>query len=75
MIQKHLDGAIEIIFRVAGLDEIKQWVLGLGPEAIVVEPEELKVMVQADLERSLDQYSRGTLFEVNETEELLNIKP
>jgi predicted DNA-binding transcriptional regulator YafY len=71
MIQKHLDGAIEIIFRVAGLDEIKQWVLGLGPEAIVVDPEELKVMVQADLERSLDQYRHGTLFEVNEPEEHL----
>ncbi len=63
MIQKHLDGAIEIIFRVAGLDEIKQWVLGLGPEAVVVEPEELKVLVQADLERSLDQYQQGMLFE------------
>ncbi len=69
MIQKHLDGAIEIIFRVAGLDEIKQWVLGLGPEAIVVEPEELKVMVQADLERSLDQYRHGTLFEVKDLED------
>ena len=64
MIQKHLDGAIEIIFRLAGLSEIKQWVLGLGPEAIVVEPEELKLMVQADLERSLEQYKKGMLFEV-----------
>lgn len=64
MIQKHLDGAIEIIFRVAGLDEIKQWVLGLGPEAFVVAPEELKLMVQADLERSLEQYNQGQLFQV-----------
>ncbi len=55
MIQKQRDGAIEIIFRVAGLDEIKQWVLGLGPETYVVEPEKLRCLVQSDLERSLDQ--------------------
>jgi predicted DNA-binding transcriptional regulator YafY len=65
-IQKQLDGAIEIMFRVAGLDEIKQWVLGLGPEAYVVEPEELRWMVQSDLKRSLDQYTEGMLFQVKE---------
>lgn len=69
MIQKQLDGAIEIIFRVAGLDEIKQWVLGLGSEAYVVEPEELRWLVQSDLERSLDQYREGKLFQVKETDE------
>ena len=66
MIQKQLDGAIEIIFRVAGLDEIKQWVLGLGPEAYVVEPEELRWLVQSDLKRSLDQYAEGMLFQLKE---------
>jgi len=66
MIQKQLDGAIEIMFRVAGLDEIKQWVLGLGPEAYVVEPEELRWMIQSDLKRSLDQYTEGMLFQVKE---------
>ena len=66
MIQKHLDGAIEIIFRVAGLDEIKRWVLGLGPEAFVVAPEELKEMVQSDLQRSLEQYQQGQLFQVEQ---------
>ena len=58
--------AIEIMFRVAGLDEIKQWVLGLGPEAYVVEPEELRWMIQSDLKRSLDQYTEGMLFQVKE---------
>ena len=53
MIQKQLDGAIEIIFRVAGLDEIKQWVLGLGPEAYVVEPEELRWLVQSDVDKAM----------------------
>ena len=65
-IQKQLDGAIEIMFRVAGLDEIKQWVLGLGSEAYVVEPHELKWMIQSDLKRSMDQYTEGMLFQVKE---------
>ena len=55
-IQKLIDGGIEISFRVAGLDEIRQWVLGLGPEAVVVAPEELKVAVLKSLERTLAQY-------------------
>lgn len=41
-IQKFIDGGIEISFKVAGLDEMRQWVLSMGPEAMVVEPEELK---------------------------------
>ncbi len=61
-----MDGAIEIMFRVAGLDEIKQWVLGLGPEAYVVEPEELRRMIHSDLKRSLDQYTQGMVFQVKE---------
>jgi predicted DNA-binding transcriptional regulator YafY len=65
-IQRQVDGAIEIMFRVAGLDEIKQWVMGLGPEAYVVEPEELRWMIQSDLKRSLDQYTQGMVFQVKE---------
>ena len=41
-------------------------VLGLGPEAYVVEPEELREMIQADLKRSLDQYTEGRAFQVKE---------
>mgnify|MGYP001826618884 CR=1 FL=1 len=69
-IQKQLDGAIEITFLVAGLDEIKRWVLGLGPEAYVVEPEELRLMVQADLEQSLEQYQHGRFFEARQDERI-----
>jgi predicted DNA-binding transcriptional regulator YafY len=35
-IQKLIDGGVENSFKVAGLDEIRQWVLSLGPEAVVV---------------------------------------
>ena len=51
------DGSLELSFRIAGLDEIKRWILSLGPEAAVLEPEKLKEMVRKDLSRNLAQYS------------------
>ena len=55
-IQKLIDGGIEISFKVAGLDEIRQWVLSMGPEAVVVEPAELKALVWKSLKETLDHY-------------------
>jgi predicted DNA-binding transcriptional regulator YafY len=62
-IQKQFDGAIEIVFRVAGLEEIKQWALSLGPEAYVIEPEQLREVVVTALGQTLAQYGdfRGGL--------------
>jgi predicted DNA-binding transcriptional regulator YafY len=56
-IQKLIDGGIEISFKVAGLSEICQWVLSMGPEAVVVEPAELKTLIRAKLQTALDHYS------------------
>jgi predicted DNA-binding transcriptional regulator YafY len=61
-ITKLPDGSLEITFRVAGLDEIKGWVLSFGPEAVVLGPEKLKEMVRKDLSRNLAQYSTGPIF-------------
>ena len=47
-----------MVSQVAGLDEIKQWVMGFGPEAYVIEPERLRDMVKADLKKALVQYKR-----------------
>jgi len=55
-IQKLFDGGIEISFKVAGFDEIKQWVMSMGPEAYVMEPEELKDMISHELRNTLAQY-------------------
>ncbi len=60
-ITKLPDGGLEISFKVAGLDEIKRWILSLGPEAVVLEPEKLKEMVRKDLSRNLAQYSTGPI--------------
>jgi predicted DNA-binding transcriptional regulator YafY len=55
------DGGLEMSFRVAGLDEIKRWILSFGPEAQVLEPAKLKEMVRKDLSRNLAQYSKPPL--------------
>lgn len=50
------DGSVQLTFHVAGLDEIKQWILSLGPKAYVMEPEKLRKMIQSDLRKTLFQY-------------------
>jgi len=60
-VTKFPNGSLEMTFRVAGLDEIKRWILSLGPEVVVLEPEKLTEMVRKDLSRNLVQYSRGPI--------------
>ena len=50
------DGSLEITFQVAGLDEIKRWVLSLGPEVIVLEPTQLRNMIKGELADTLSFY-------------------
>ena len=40
----------------AGLDEIRQRVLSMGPEAVVVEPAELKVLMWNSLKETPKHY-------------------
>ena len=55
-IRKLPDKSLELTLRVAGLNEIKQWVLSLGPEAKVIAPKRLKEMVKQDLRKTLLMY-------------------
>jgi predicted DNA-binding transcriptional regulator YafY len=67
-IQKLMDGGIEISFRVAGLDEIRQWVMGMGPEVRVIEPPELVTAVMEGFSHALAQYPPGVIHdEQNDT--------
>ncbi|NWF53679.1 MAG: WYL domain-containing protein [Syntrophaceae bacterium] len=59
--RKMPDGSMEMSFQVAGLEEIKRWILSFGPEAVVLEPEKLKEMVRKDLSRNLAQYSTRSI--------------
>ena len=58
--KKLSDESLEMTFQVAGLDEIKQWIMSLGPAAYVVEPEKLKNMIKSDLKKAMAQYE-GTV--------------
>jgi hypothetical protein len=51
---------MELIFHVAGLDEIKQWVMSLGHEAEVLEPEDClrKAGLVYDHEKSSETMTR-----------------
>jgi predicted DNA-binding transcriptional regulator YafY len=67
-------GGLEMTFRVAGLDEIKRWILSFGPEAQILEPAKLKQMVRADLQKSLGQYSANRVYyEISETQAICRI--
>lgn len=57
-IEKLEDGGLELTFRVAGLSEIKMWVLSLGREAVVIEPERLREMVLETLEQTVVEYAK-----------------
>ena len=49
-IEEHLDGAVTLRMSVAGLNEIKRWVLGYGKGARVQSPPELVKLVQDEVE-------------------------
>jgi predicted DNA-binding transcriptional regulator YafY len=55
-VKRNGDGSLELAFRVAGLDEIKRWILSFGPEAAVLEPEKLREMIRKDLSKTLNEY-------------------
>ncbi len=57
-IRKMPDKSVEMTFQVAGLDEIKQWVMSLGPEAEVIEPEGLRELIRQDLKNTLFKYEK-----------------
>ena len=60
--KKNGDGSLELSSRVAGLEEIKRWVLSFGPEARILEPAKLKDMIRSDLQKSLGQYAKVRIF-------------
>jgi predicted DNA-binding transcriptional regulator YafY len=54
--EKQPDGGLVLTFQVAGLEEIKRWVLSLGPEAEVLKPAALREGVQEELRQTMERY-------------------
>jgi proteasome accessory factor B len=53
------DGGLVIRLEVSDLREIRRWILGWGADCEVLEPEELRAAVAAELRRTLAQYGQG----------------
>ena len=56
---KHPDGSLTLQMYVAGLNDLKRWVLGYGKGAIVKSPPELVEMVQREIEAMNSNYHKG----------------
>jgi predicted DNA-binding transcriptional regulator YafY len=46
-----------LCFKLNGLQEVKSWVLGWGPSAVVLSPPKLVEMIRHDLQQSLNAYN------------------
>ena len=56
VIEREPDGSLTWTARVAGIQEIRSWVLGWGGEAEVLEPDELRERVRAELATAIARY-------------------
>jgi predicted DNA-binding transcriptional regulator YafY len=55
-IEDNRDGSIQATFRVAGITEIKHWLLGFGAKAKVIEPPNLREEISEEARALLDHY-------------------
>jgi predicted DNA-binding transcriptional regulator YafY len=55
-IHDNSDGSIRVTFRVAGITEIKHWLLGFGAKAKVLEPANLREEISNEASALLDHY-------------------
>jgi len=51
------DGSVEILLRCAVTPELRQWILGFGADAEVLEPEDLRTEIRGALERAAQRYA------------------
>lgn len=58
---EHSDGSCTLSFTTPSLDETKRWVMSYGAQAEVLEPEELKSILQEEFESALNIYKNPSL--------------
>lgn len=52
------DGSVIVSFELDEFEDVKQWVLGFGSGAVVLEPESLRESLRSELDATLQLYSR-----------------
>ncbi len=58
-LERRPDGSLELVMEVGTGEETRQWVLGFGADAEVLEPESLRADVRRELARALVRYERA----------------
>lgn len=53
------DGSVEVLLRCAITPELRQWILGFGADAEVLEPEELRIEVRRSMKRGARLYRKN----------------
>lgn len=59
-ITDHGDGSVILEMTTSGWIDMKRWVMSFGADALVVEPEELRNEVEAELRMALEMYGKGS---------------
>jgi predicted DNA-binding transcriptional regulator YafY len=55
---ENADGSLVLEIETSGWWDLKQWILGFGAEAEVLDPPELREEMRAELERACGRYAR-----------------
>ena len=55
-VRKNKDGSVILTFQIDGLNEIVRWILGWGSYAKVIQPPELRELILAQLNQSIEAY-------------------
>lgn len=50
------DGSVDIEWQLGGLQEVSTWILSWGPQALAIEPPELRIMLRDAAQKTLDRY-------------------
>jgi proteasome accessory factor B len=55
-VEHHTDRSVVLEFTARGRPEVVSWILGFGPNAQVLEPDDMVDEVRAQLEQALESY-------------------
>jgi len=59
-IVENKDSSLILEIETSGWDDLKRWVMSLGAEAVVVEPEKLRLEIKNDIKKLLDRYEEDS---------------
>ena len=57
--KENKDGSLTLTFKIAGIEEVKRWILSQGRHAKVVEPRHLWEEIRNEAKQTLEQYTKG----------------